>query len=70
MAFDLPAKFREDLGYTVKDVSDKAHKELSAAEVLDISSVHMSISRPGSDVRMPFCAGRWNLNGDHDHEIW
>ena len=34
--FDLPAKFREDLGYTVKDVSDKAHKELSAAEVLDI----------------------------------
>ena len=34
--FDLPAKFREDLGYTVKDVSDKAHKELSPKEVLDI----------------------------------
>lgn len=34
--FDLPAKFREDLGYKVKDVSDKAHKELSPSEVLDI----------------------------------
>lgn len=34
--FDLPAKFREDLGYTVKDVSDKEHKELSPKEVLDI----------------------------------
>jgi 2-isopropylmalate synthase len=34
--FDLPGGFREDLGYTVKDVSDKAHKELSPKEVLDI----------------------------------
>ena len=33
--FDLPAKFREDLGYTVKDVSDKEHKELSPKEVLN-----------------------------------
>lgn len=34
--FQLPAKMREDLGYTVKGVSDHAHKELSPKEVLDI----------------------------------
>lgn len=34
--FDLPVKMREDLGYTVKDVSDHEHKELSPQEVLDI----------------------------------
>ncbi len=34
--FDLPPKMREDLGYTVKGVSDREHKELSPAEVLDI----------------------------------
>lgn len=34
--FDLPAKMREDLGYTVKRVSDNEQKELSAKEVLDI----------------------------------
>ena len=33
---DLPAKMREDLGYTVKGVSDHAHKELSAEEIYDI----------------------------------
>ncbi len=32
----LPKKMREHVGYTVKDVSDHAHKELSADEVLDI----------------------------------
>lgn len=34
--FDLPPKMREDLGYTVKNVSDHLHKELAADEVLDI----------------------------------
>ncbi len=34
--FDLPPKMREDLGYTVKGVSDHLHKELVAAEILDI----------------------------------
>lgn len=34
--FDLPAKMREDLGYTVKGVSDREHKELSPQEVFDI----------------------------------
>ncbi len=34
--FNLPAKMREDLGYTVKGVSDHMHKELSPQEVHDI----------------------------------
>ncbi len=34
--FNLPAKMREDLGYTVKGVSDHQHKELSAEEVQNI----------------------------------
>ncbi len=32
----LPAKMREDVGYTVKGVSDRAHVELTPKEVLDI----------------------------------
>ena len=45
--FDLPAKFREDLGYTVKDVSDKEHKELSPKEVLDIfQNTYVNIDAP------------------------
>ncbi len=32
--FDLPKKMREDVGYTVKSISDHAHAELSADEVL------------------------------------
>ena len=31
----LPAKMREDVGYTIKNISDRKHKELSPAEVLD-----------------------------------
>ncbi|WP_301205329.1 2-isopropylmalate synthase, partial [uncultured Dubosiella sp.] len=31
--YALPAKMREHFGYTVKDISDHAHKELSAEEV-------------------------------------
>ena len=34
--FNLPAKMREDVGYTVKDVSDRMHKELKPDEILDI----------------------------------
>ncbi len=34
--YDLPKGMREDLGYTVKDVSDHQHKELSAEEVYSI----------------------------------
>ena len=32
--YDLPKKMREDVGYTVKNVSDRAHAELSPDEVL------------------------------------
>lgn len=32
----LPVKMREDVGYTVKSVSDHAHAELSPKEVLDV----------------------------------
>lgn len=32
----LPVKMREDVGYTVKSVSDHAHAELSPREVLDV----------------------------------
>lgn len=32
----LPAKMREDVGYTVKSVSDHAHRELSPQEVLNV----------------------------------
>lgn len=32
----LPAKMREDVGYTIKNVSDHAHAELSPAEVLKV----------------------------------
>ncbi len=32
----LPVKMREDVGYTVKSVSDHAHAELSPNEVLDV----------------------------------
>ena len=32
----LPAKMREDVGYTVKGYSDRSHKELAPAEVLEI----------------------------------
>lgn len=32
--YDLPKKMREDVGYTVKSISDHAHAELSSDEVL------------------------------------
>lgn len=41
----LPAKMREDVGYTVKDVSDHAHAELSPQEVLDVfTSTYVNIN--------------------------
>ncbi len=45
--FDLPPKMREDLGYTVKDVSDRAHKELLPKEILDIfQETYVNIKTP------------------------
>ena len=36
--YSLPAKMREDLGYVVKGVSDRLHKNLSISEVFDVFS--------------------------------
>lgn len=45
--FDLPAKMREDLGYTVKGVSDHQHKELSPDEVCDIfKTEYVNVENP------------------------
>ena len=56
--FDLPAKFREDLGYTVKDVSDKEHKELSPKEVLDIfQNTYVNIDGPVKMLENHFVQG-------------
>ena len=43
----LPAKMRETVGYTVKNVSDRSHKELTPAEVLDIfTTEYVNINSP------------------------
>lgn len=56
--FDLPAKFREDLGYTVKDVSDKEHKELRPKEVLDIfQNTYVNIDGPVKMLENHFVQG-------------
>ena len=33
--FDIPQAMRAEIGYMMKDISDKAHQELSAAEIYD-----------------------------------
>lgn len=38
--FNLPKNMREDLGYTVKGISDRAHKELLPDEIRDIFMEH------------------------------
>ena len=43
----LPAKMREDVGYTVKNVSDRSHKELAPSEVLEIfKNEYVNINTP------------------------
>lgn len=45
--YDLPKGMREDLGYTVKDVSDHKHKELSPQEVCGIfTQTYVNIADP------------------------
>ncbi|MEG0509462.1 MAG: 2-isopropylmalate synthase, partial [Eubacterium sp.] len=45
--YDLPKGMREDLGYTVKNVSDHKHKELSAEEVCAIfTKTYVNIATP------------------------
>ena len=45
--YDLPKKMRESVGYLVKGVSDRMHKELSPEEVLEIfTSNYVNITSP------------------------
>ncbi len=45
--YDLPKKMRESVGYLVKGVSDRMHKELSPEEVLEIFTAnYVNISSP------------------------
>lgn len=41
----LPAKMREDLSYVCKSISDREHKELKVAEVLEIFKEHYFIHK-------------------------
>ena len=43
----LPAKMRETVGYTVKNASDRSHKELAPSEVLDIfTNEYVNVNTP------------------------
>lgn len=52
--YKLPLKMREDVGYLVKDVSDKNHKELSPKEVFDVFSENY-VNVLGSPVKFVDC---------------
>ena len=52
---DLPAAMRESVGYRVKDVSDKLHKELQPNEVLDIfKESYVNVNSPLRFIRFQF----------------
>ncbi len=56
--YNLPAKFREDVGYAVKDVSDKAHKELQAEEIEEIFKTnYVNIDGPVKMLECHFVQG-------------
>jgi len=56
--YNLPKKMREDVGYTVKDVSDHKHAELSPAEVRDIFTVqYINVNDPVKLVDFNFVRG-------------
>ena len=45
--FHIPGKMREDVGYTVKDVSDKRHQELVPKDILKVfKKVYVNIDSP------------------------
>lgn len=53
--FQLPAKMKEDFGYTVKGKSDHLHKELSPSEVLTIfQDTYVNIDAPIKLVEVHF----------------
>ncbi len=57
----IPYKMRADLGYTVKDASDKAHAELNAAQIYDIFLKRYQNYTPVFDVKG--CHFRQENNG-------
>jgi 2-isopropylmalate synthase len=58
---DLPAGMRENVGYRVKDVSDKLQKELQPDEILAIfNETYVNVNEPISLIRFQFAE-----NGDY-----
>lgn len=47
---DMPRRMKEDMGYRVKDVSDRLHKELKSAEIYAIFEKHYLRSRDIFDI--------------------
>ena len=46
LRYQLPEKMREEVGYMVKDVSDKAHQELTPDVVYRIFEDHYISAKP------------------------
>ena len=69
----IPPQMREDVGYTVKDVSDHLHKELPADEVYDVfKNTYVNVSDPVEFLEVHFKQERGistelilNINGEH-----
>ncbi len=58
---DLPAEMRESVGYRVKDVSDKQHKELLPDEIFAIfKETYININEP-----LAYESCRFDKNGDY-----
>ncbi len=50
--YNLPARMRENLGYTVKDVSDRHHAELKSDEIMEIfDRVYVNKTKPVIEVK-------------------
>ena len=58
---NLPAKFKEAMGYAAKGVSDRTHKELKPAEVYDVFVSTFLKNRGVFDI--PECHFRQNKEG-------
>ena len=70
--FHIPGKMREDVGYTVKDVSDKRHQELVPRDILKVfKEVYVNIDDPCKLKKMHFCTERrWHRQKSLCREIW
>ncbi|MGG3889902.1 2-isopropylmalate synthase [Metabacillus fastidiosus] len=63
--FDLPAAMRENFGYTVKNISDRKHKELMPDEIYDIFiNEYVNISTP-----VEFIDYRFNQNDNYETDV-